>query len=802
MATRPLSPDQLRHACPPDLLDFESTEQLEPLAGMLGQERALEAIDFGVHMPDADFNLFVLGPPGVGKHRFLRAFLAERAQQQPVPPDWCYVENFDDPQHPRALQLPAGTGQRLRQDMRAFLEDLLLALPAAFQSEAYRTRQQEIEDEFGHRQEQAFHRLDDEARAQGIAILPTPSGYTLVPMRDGKLLEPEQYEQLPAEEKQRIEARIDTLREKLKELLREVPGWQREMNQRLKALQREVTELTVNQLIGWLQERYADIEVVRDYVESVRRDVIDNVDTLYAAVENVERENVRKLVDDFVQYSVNVLVDNGALQGAPVVYEDNPTYQNLIGRVEHVAEMGTLLTNFTLIRPGALHRANGGYLILDARKLLANYYAWEGLKRALSAREVRIESLERITGFVSTITLEPENMPLQVKVVLVGEPPLYYLLKALDPDFGLLFKVAADFAWDMPRDAAAVQAYARFIATLQRRYGLPPVRRDAVARLIEHASRMAEDRDRLSLAIDAVADLLREAAFHARRAGSAHIERSHVQQAIDAARRRQDQYRERLQEQILRDIQHVETDGERVAQVNGLSVIELGDYAFGRPSRITATARLGEGKLIDIERESHLGGHIHSKGVLILSAYLASRYAREQPLPLAASLVFEQSYGRVDGDSASAAELCALLSAIGDLPLAQHLAVTGSVDQHGRLQAIGGVNEKIEGFFELCRARGLDGRHGVVIPAANQAHLMLRDDVVQAVADGRFHIHVAEHVEEVMSLLCGLPAGERDADGRYPADSFNGRIQRRVAEWLALRRKYARDAHHDSQGAD
>ena len=583
MATRRLPPEELYQACALDALAFDTTEQLEPLGGMLGQDRALEAIDVGVNMADADFNLFVLGPPGVGKHRFLRAFLNEQAAGQPVPPDWCYVENFDDPQHPRVLQLPPGTGQRLRQDMRAFLEDLLLALPAAFQSEAYRTRQQEIEDEFNRRQEAAFHQLDEEAREQGIAILPTPSGYTLAPLRDGKLLEPEEYERLPKEEKARIEALIDTLREKLKELLRQVPVWQRELNQRLKALQREVTELTVNQLIGWLQERYAAIEAVRDYVASVRQDVIDNVGTLYAAVENVDRENVRKLVDEFVQYGVNVLVDNGGLRGAPVVYEDNPTYQNLIGRVEHVAEMGTLLTNFTLIRPGALHRANGGYLILDARKVLANLYAWDGLKRALSAGEIKIESLERIVGFVSTITLEPENIPLRVKVVLVGEPPLYYLLKALDPDFGLLFKIAADFAWDMPRDETAVTDYARFIATLQRRHDLPPVTRDGVARLIEHASRLAGDREKLSLYIDAMADLLREAALHARRAGSEHIARDHVQQAIDAARRRQDQYRERLQEMILRDIQHVETDGQRVAQVNGLSVIELGDYAFGPP---------------------------------------------------------------------------------------------------------------------------------------------------------------------------------------------------------------------------
>ena len=783
----PLAPDQLWHPCACDRLGFEDTTQLEPLEQIIGQERALDAIGFGTGIERPGYNLFVMGSTGLGRHTTLHEALSRQAAGAPPAPDWCYVANFDAPDRPHVLELPAGRGRTLRRDMQQLVEDLLNAIPAAFQSDTYRRRLQEINDAFKEREEKAATALAEKAKEKGIALIRTPTGFNLVPMKGEKLLEPKEFEALSEEEKQRVRETIEEIEGEMRDALAQVPLWQRELRKRIQALDRDVTELTVAQLIQELERSYQDLPKVLDYLHAVKEDVIE-----YAPAFAPDVEDVSLNADDprFTRYRVNLLVDNGNQSGPPVIYENNPTYQNLVGRIEHIARMGTLVTDFTLIKPGALHRANGGYLILDAVKVLGNPFAWDALKRALNASEIRIEPLERLLSITATVTLEPQSVPLRVKVALVGERLLFYLLKAYDPEFCPLFKIAADFSEDMPRNGDADLLYARLIATLQGREGLRPLSRQGVCRLIDWAVRQAGDGERLSLEVGNLLDLLQESDYVAAQAQAEQVDAGHIQDAIDARNRRMDQARERLRDAILDNVLMVDTSGIQLAQVNGLSVMEIGDYRFGFPTRISATARIGSGDVVDIEREIELGGAIHAKGVMILSSYLANRYARNMPLSMAASLVFEQSYRPVEGDSASVAELCALLSAIGDMPINQALAITGSVNQHGQVQAIGAVNEKIEGFFDICRERGLTGDQGVIIPRANVRHLMLRGEVREAAREGRFHIYAADHVDQVISLCTGLPAGHPDANGIYPEDSANGRVQRRLFEWTSLRQQY------------
>jgi lon-related putative ATP-dependent protease len=722
---RALGVKALYRSCDPAQFDFETTAELEPLDQPLGQERAREAIEFGVDIAQPGFNLFVVGDPGLGKHALVRQILSRYAQSADSRWDWCYVNNFANPQQPKLLKLPAGMGQKLRLDMESLVEDLLTALPSSFQSEEYRNRRQEIEEELQNRQDQAFRKLDREAEEKGIIIIRTPAGYTMGPLVEGRPLDPQEYAKLSDEEKQRIEKLIAELQLRLQEIIRDLPLVQREHHQRIKALNREITQHTVEQLIAWMENSYREQPEVMEYLDAVKQSAIKDVDAFLPSEPGRETDAIASRVAEFHAYSINVIVDNTDTSGAPIVFEDNPTFQNLIGRIEYVSQMGTLITNFMLIKPGALHRANGGYLILDARKLLTHGFAWEGLKRALKSREIKIQSLEQMLSLANTVSLEPESIPFDVKVILTGEPRLYYLLRTLDNEFSQLFKVGADFARTTRRNAANMRSYARLIAAVQQDCAARPLHRAAVGRIIEEASRGAGDTEKLSLQLDDMGDLLSEANYWAGKARQDCIRLEDIERAIEKRDYRQDRYRELMHEQVMRGIRLIDTEGSRVAQVNALSVLQTGAYRFGQVSRITATARLGRSGVIDIEREARLGGEIHSKGVMILSAYLAQQYATNQSLPLAASLAFEQSYGMVDGDSASAAELCALLSALGEIPLKQSLAVTGSINQLGEVQAIGGVNEKIEGFFEICEARGLTGEQGVVIPDSNRAHLML-----------------------------------------------------------------------------
>lgn len=790
----PLNAEQLCRRCDPEQFSFATTEDLEELTEMIGQTRALNAVQFGTGIRREGYNLFVLGPAGTGKHTLVRQFLEQKSASEARPSDWCYVNNFSDPRKPRAMPMPAGRAAALRRDMDQLVEELRTTIPAAFESEEYRMGTREIEDQLKERQEQAFGELQKQAEEHQITLLRTPGGFAFAPTRDGEVIGPEKFEKLSEKEQKRIEAVVTALQEKLQLIIHQIPQWQKEARARVKDLNREMTMLTVGHLIDALKKSYTDLPDVLAYLDAVQQDVMDNADDFRTQEEGGATRVLGLTLHEppsFRRYQVNVLVDNAATEGAPVIYEDNPSHQNLVGAVEHLAQLGALVTDFTLIKAGALHKANGGYLVLDVRKVLMSPYAWEGLKRALRAREVRIESLGQALSLISTVSVEPQTIPLNVKVALIGDRLLYYLLAEYDPEFNELFKVAADFEDSIDRDGANSLLYARLIATLARTEGLRPFDRAAVARLVEHSARLVEDGEKLSAHMGSVADLLRESDYWAGAGGRAVVSAADVQQTIDSQIARADRLRGRLYEQIQRNVLLIDTEGERAAQVNGLAVVALGNFSFAYPARITATARLGEGDVIDIEREVELGGAIHSKGVLILSSFLAARYAKNQPLSLAASIVFEQSYGMVEGDSASVGELCVLLSALAEAPIRQSLAVTGSVNQHGQVQAIGGVNEKVEGFFDVCRARGLTGRQGVLVPVANVAHLMLRSDVVQAANDGQFAVYPVATVDQAIELLTGIPAGEPDQDGNYPPETINGRVAARLAELLAIRKELA-----------
>jgi lon-related putative ATP-dependent protease len=802
---KPLPAEALYRPCDPGLLDFTTTAELELLEEIPGQDRAVEAIRFSTEIDLQGYNLFVLGPPGSGRHGFVRQFLDGRARERPVPPDLCYVNNFEDARKPEALLVPAGSGATLRAEIQQFVQDAQAAIPAAFQSEEFRTRKETIEEESRERQEAEFNEIQARAKTKNIGILQTPTGIALAPLKDGEAIGPEEFKKLPEDERRQIEEDSEALTKELRRAMQTAPLRAKELRDRIRALEREVTSLAVRGLIDELRKKYAALPDVLAYLDRLEADVVENA-ALFLDSEEIppplrpllaaarpERPNRAAAVQQ--RYAVNLLVDHGGAVGAPVVFEDQPTFAYLLGQIEHQAQFGTLITDFTLIKAGALHRANGGYLVLDAREVLIQPFAWDALKRALKSREIRIRTLGESLSLISTASLEPEPVPADVKVVLIGERRLYYLLQALDPDFSELFKIAADFDDRMTRSDELVRQLARVLGTIARREELRPLDAAGVARVVEYSARLAGDAERLSGAIEQVTDVVREADTWAARAGRPVICGEEVQQAIDARIRRASRVRDHLREEILRGTLMIDTDGAREGQINGLAVWQVGDVAFAHPTRITARVTIGSGEVVDIEREVELGGPIHSKGVLILSGFLRARYVTDYPLSLSASLVFEQSYGGVEGDSASAAELCALLSALAQTPLRQDFAVTGSVNQHGEVQAIGGVNEKIEGFFDICLGRGLTGKQGVLIPSANAKHLMLRKDVVEAAAAGRFAIHAVSSVDECLELLTGLPAGAAGDDGEFPADSFNARVRARLLEFASRRQAFSGDAH-------
>jgi lon-related putative ATP-dependent protease len=788
----PVPADQLARRCDPAAFDFETTADLEPIDEMVGQDRAIEAVAFGIGIRQPGFNLFAMGPEGIGKYTLVRQVLLDRAPGEPVPDDWCYVHNFEDPRRPRAIRLAAGDGRRFRDRIAQLDRELRAAIPAAFESDEYRNRREALETALKDRRDAALAAFGERAAAKGIALLRTPVGIGLAVQRNGKVLEREAVEQLPESERQELAKEMAALENELGDLVQHsFPTWERETRAAIRATGETVTRRAVGHLIAEVRRQHAGHEAILAHLDALEADVVSNAEEFLAAAQPREMPSAlaARLEDGsvFRRYQVNLFVDHADATGAPVVFEDLPTQPNLLGRVEHSAQLGALVTDFTLIRPGALHRANGGYLVLDARRLLTQPFAWEELKRALRAGEIRIESVGDRLG-LSTVSLEPQPIPLDAKVVLVGERLIYYLLADADPDFLELFKVQADFEEEVPRLPDTERRYARLFGTIAKRTGLRPFEPGAVAAVVDHASRLAGDAERLSTHMRRLTDLLRESDSAAARAGRDRVAADDVAEAIESRRRRASRIHERSLEEIARGTILVATSGETVGVANGLSVVSLGEASFGRPSRITARVRLGEGELVDIEREVHLGGPIHSKGVLILAGFLGGRYGRRRPLSVHASLVFEQSYGGVEGDSASLAEACTLLSAIGEVPIRQSIAITGSLNQQGEVQPVGGVNEKIEGFFDVCAGRGLDGTQGAILPRANLPSLMLRGDVVEAVRDGRFTIWAVGSIDEALELLTGIPAGEPGPDGTYPEASVNGRVEAGLAE-LAERAK-------------
>jgi lon-related putative ATP-dependent protease len=792
-AAAPLRAEELYQSCDADLPAFDTTEDLPNLKGPLGQDRALSAVDLGFRIQAPGYNLFLLGPRSVDKRALVTQVLAELPPAAEPLSDWCYINNFELSHKPRLLKLPRGRGAELRDAMSKLVADLQLSIPAAFESTEYRRRRAEFAAELHSRGGRALEELQKEAAAQGMLVLQTPHGFAIVPQREGKPIPDDELVHLSEEDAARIQKAMEALTPRLEALVEQFPIWFKEHRDREERLKREVAMAAVGMQIEALRKQFEALPAVLSYLEEVQEDLVENAQHFLHA------EQEHKVIPFFiaqefepfsVRYQVNVLVDNSGTEAVPVVYEGSPTYANLVGHIDHRSHLGALVTDFTLVRPGALHRAIGGYLVVDAERVLLQPYGWQALKRALLEGVIRIESLGELLGLVGTVSLEPEPVPLDVKVVLLGDRLLYYLLYELDPDFAELFKVPADFHDDIERSSDAVKSYAGLLATLVRKEKLIPFRRDAVARVIEHGSRLAGDARKLSLHTRTVVDLLREAAFWATEAGQEQVRKEDVQTAIEHQILRLSRVQELTLDAIRRDVLLIDTLGAAIGQANGISVYELGGLTFGSPVRITATVRLGRGEVIDIQREVELGGPIHSKGVMALAALLGSRFAGELPLSLSATVVFEQTYGSVEGDSASVAEACALLSALAGTPLRQGLAVTGSINQFGRVQAVGGVNQKIEGFFDLCQARGLSGEQGVLVPADNVQHLMLRPDVVQAAAEGRFHVYPIETVDQAITLLTGIEAGEREYAGEYPAGSVNQRVAERLADLARIRREF------------
>jgi len=757
----------------------------------LGQERAVESLRFGIGLERVGYNIFVLGQPGSHRHALVKELAEAGARDKATPDDWCYANDFTNPERPQALRLPAGKGAEFREDMHALIDEIRITIPTVFEDDDYRNQLKVLEAELQQDIKDQWEELRQNAAKEDIAVLQTPTGYVLAPVRDGKVVDDEDFEKLPADDRQRIEEKIQRLSEDLQTRIELLPNLRRKQHERVRALDQEVIAHAVTALFQDLKQKYAEVPDVAAYLEAARQDLIDNARQFREPAEPTLPFLKTDTSSLLGSYEINLVVANESGAPAPVVFEPNPSYPNLIGKIEHRAEMGALLTDFRMVRGGALLQANGGYLVLDMHRVLGRPFAWEALKQALFTGQVRIESPAETLGFSATTTLKPAPIPLDVKIILVGERWLYYLLSLHDTEFGGLFKVAVDLDDDVRRTADNVDALAQLVTSRAAHHELLPFDATAIQRVIEQRARQADDSERLSMNIRSLDDLLIESDYWARQHDAARITASDVVAAINRKKERLSRVEIRIAEAIERETLLIDTSGECIGQVNGLSVVDLGDYRFGHPVRITATTRIGTGDVVDIEREAKLGGAIHSKGVMILSSALSARYAPEKPLSLSASIVFEQSYGGVDGDSASIAELCALLSSIARVPIRQNVACTGSINQLGRVQAVGGVNEKIEGFFGICQRRGLDGSHAVLIPQDNVKHLMLKEDLVAAVRDNKFAVYAVEHIDQAVEVLTGRPAGSRGADGRFADGTVNRKVEDRLLRYAGQRRKFA-----------
>jgi len=784
---RALKPDELRRCCDYKRFRFSTTDELEPLEGIIGQDRAMEALRLGLKIKDPRnrYNVFVSGDAGLGKASAVTHFLKELSREQPTPPDICYVHNFQVPHRPRYLLLPAGKGRELKQDMDRCIDFLKRELPKVLESEEFKAQAKEERERFVARREELFRRLEERARSLGFAIQRTPVGINTIPLKpDGTPYSQEEYEALPEAQQQQILKRQEELQEAIRETFQELGELEEKWQEARRQLTKRAVQFLIEPRFTQLRRKYAGIERVQQFLKEAQADIIENVEDLQAVGKKPALPiPVPAAGDPYQRYRVNVIVDNSGLEGAPVIVEENATYTNLFGTVERRVQFGVVTTDFTQIRAGSLHRANGGYLVLFASNLLRFGISWEALKIALKTREIRIEDPAQMLGLASTEGLRPEPVPLDVKVVIIGSPYLYYLLHYNDEDFPKLFTIRSDFDTEMDWTDEAEEAIARFIrARRLEDPGILPFSPSGVAKVVEYAGELAGSQKKLSTRFASLSALIREASFWAREEGAQSVEARHVRLAIEKGKSRHALLAEKIRERIVRGKLIVDVSGAKVGQVNGLAVIDLGDYAFGKPSRITANVFAGKDGVVNIEREAKLSGKIHTKGVMILKGYLGERFAAQGPLSLSASITFEQSYSLVEGDSASAAELFALLSSLSGVPLKQGIAVTGAVDQKGHLQPIGGVNEKIEGHYLVCKEFGLNGEQGVIIPEGNVDDLMLPEEVVEAVRDGKFHIWAVKTVEEGIEILSGMPAGTPDEEGNYPEGTLFHLVQRRLSE--------------------
>ncbi|HEX9020076.1 MAG TPA: ATP-binding protein [Nitrospirota bacterium] len=773
---------ELRHACDPAEFPFQTTEELAPQEEVIGQARAVKAIEFGLSITNHGYNIFVSGVPGTGKNTIVKSLVRRIALGRPVPDDWCYINNFKDPDQPRAIKLPPGKGREFRNDMEKFIEFMQSELPKVFESKEYEEQKTRVMEESEKAKEVLFGEAGKRALEMGFQLSITRTGIVKVPLWKGKPLSPQELEGISDEQRRELEEHEKKVDAEIRDFLSKARQLDKEAHEKIHELNRRVAHFSMGHQLEDLREKYAVNPRIPEYLIDVEEDILNNLreflgqtPELPFPVEGMDKGSFLE------RYRVNVIVDNAKSRGGPVVEEANPTYNNLVGRIERKARFGAFFTNFTMIRSGSVLQASGGYLVLNAIDALRSPFSWDALKRIIKKNEVKIEDVAELYG-LSTGGIKPEPIPISLKIIMLGSPWLYYLLYYYDEDFRDMFKVKSDFDTQMDSTAGEKMRYARFVGNMVKAEGLLPFERGAVAGVVDHAARLTEKKGKLSLRFSDLTDLVREASYWAAQAGSRTVNVQHVDQALSEKIYRANLLDERIQELIAEGTIMVDVSGSVAAQVNGLSVYDIGDFTFGKPSRITARVYLGKAGVIDIEREAKLSGRIYNKGVLILSGYLGGAYAREKALSLSASLAFEQSYGEVEGDSASAAELIALLSGIADVPVKQHFALTGSINQKGEIQPIGGVNEKIEGFFAVCKNRGLTGEQGVIIPQLNVKNLMLKKEVVEAVKEGKFRVYAVRSVNDALELLTGMPAGERKADGAWPEGTFNFIVDKRLQD--------------------
>lgn len=808
MAITKLTSEQLYRKCDAAKFDFTTTADLEERLSALGQDRAICAVELGINIKSRGYNLFCLGPEGTGKTSLVKRILEKEGKLRPTPDDWAYVYNFDEPHKPLAINFPAGAAAGFAKDMEEFAYAMEHDLPEAVKNELYEEQLGIIREKYQEKRNDYVKVLQKKAKGKKVSLLHMPMGVVVAPMKNGEIISPDVFDTLSDDEKNEIMADLNAMQEEIAQHQDDAPGWEEKQTEEIKKLQEKLVKDAIKKPINDIKQKYRGNKKVAEYLKAVQHYILENIPSFVPNYDQdskpqTEEEPMAGLLsqlknqqeeDKYSKFKVNVVVKNVPDSGAPIVLLDHPTQGNLVGKVERIQQFGALITDFTLIKGGALHRANGGFLLIDARKLLLQPYSWDSLKRALASKEIKIEAPSEDTSF-STISLDPQPIPLDVKVVMTGDAELYDLLSERDPDFSDYFKVEADFGMIIDRTDENEVEYAKLIGSLTKKKNLRSLNKQAVARVIEYSSRLADDSEKLTAHVSSIGDLLKEADYWARKSKASQIGKNHVDQAIKSQIYRSDRVNRAMLEQIDKGTILLDVKGERVGQINGLVVYNFTRNSFGKPTRITTQVRLGRGEFINIEREVAMSGPIHSKGVLILQALIANRFAKRSPLSLSASIVFEQSYGGVDGDSASSTEYYCMLSAIANLPIKQSLAVTGSINQFGEIQPIGGVNEKIEGFFEVCKYNGLTGKQGVIIPRTNVVNLMLREDVLEAVENGQFSIYAIDDVDDGIELLTGIPAGKADRRGRFPKGTVNYMVQQSLEEYYRDYVKFAKETH-------